>query len=100
MKKGAVLLLTSVIGAVGAYFAYKRKDEILQKLNELQEALKEAELTDKAKATIGEIIDRVTGLIKKEEEMSEEEKVKILKEVEEKIKKLEEVVKSSEKEAQ
>ena len=99
MKKGAVLLITSVLGAVGAYFAYKRKDEILQKLNELQEALKETELTDKARTAIGEVIDRITNLIKKEEEMSEEEKVKILKEVEEKIKKLEEVVKS-EKEAQ
>ena len=98
MKKGAVLLITSVLGAVGAYFAYKRKDEILQKLNELQEALKETELTDKVRTAIGEVIDRITNLIKKEEEMSEEEKVKILKEVEEKIKKLEEVVKS-EKEA-
>ncbi len=99
MKKGALLIITSVLGAVGAYFAYKRKDEILQKLGELQEALKEAELTDKAKATIGEVIDKITGLIKKEEEMTEEEKVQILKEVEEKIKKLEEVVKS-EKETQ
>ncbi|NPA51845.1 MAG: YtxH domain-containing protein [Aquificae bacterium] len=98
MKKGALLLVTSVLGAVGAYFAYKRKDEILQKLNELQEALKEAELTDKAKTTIGEVIDKITGLIKREDEMTEEEKVQILKEVEEKIKKLEEVVKA-EKEA-
>ncbi len=100
MKKGVVLLLTSVLGAVGAYFAYKRKDEILQKLNELQEVLKETELTDKARAVVGDIIDRITNLIKREEEMSEEEKVQLLKEVEEKIKKLEEVVKSSEKEAQ
>jgi uncharacterized protein HemX len=95
MKKSTLLIAVgSVLGAVGAYFAYKRKDEILAKLSEIQENLKEAELTEKAKTSVNDLIERLTSLIKKEETLTKEEKEKTLAEIEEKVKKLEEVVKA------
>jgi Predicted membrane protein len=93
MKKSTLLIAVgSVLGAVGAYFAYKRKDEILAKLSEIQENLKEAELTEKAKTAVNDLIERLTSLIKKEETLTKEEKEKTLAEIEEKVKKLEEDV--------
>ena len=95
MKKSSFLLVVgSVLGAVGAYFAYKRKDEILAKLTEIQENLKEAELTEKAKTAVNDVIEKLSSLIRKEETLTKEEKEKTLAEIEEKVKKLEEVVKS------
>jgi uncharacterized protein HemX len=95
MKKSTLLIVVgSVLGAVGAYFAYKRKDEILAKLSEIQENLKEAELTEKAKIAVNDLIERLTSLIKREETLTKEEKEKTLTEIEEKVKKLEEVVKA------
>jgi len=95
MKKSTLLIVAgSVLGAVGSYFAYKRKDEILAKLSEIQENLKEAELTEKAKTAVNDLIEMLTSLIKKEETLAKEEKEKTLAEIEEKVKKLEEVVKA------
>jgi uncharacterized protein HemX len=95
MKKSALLIAVgSVLGAVGAYFAYKRKDEILAKLSEIQEILKETELTEKAKTAVNDLMERLTSLIKKEETLTKEEEKKILAEIEEKVKRLEEIVKA------
>lgn len=95
MKKTTLALIVgSIAAAVGGYFAYKRKDEILAKLSEIQGQLKDLELTDRAKAALDEIVEKLTSLVKRSDTLSEEEKVKEVAELEEKVKKLEEVVKS------
>jgi uncharacterized protein HemX len=93
-KKAVLVALGSALAAVGAYFAYKRKDEILEKLSEIQENLKEAELTEKAKAAFNDVVEKLSSLVKKGEELSEDQKAKELAELEEKVKKLEEAVKT------
>lgn len=93
-KTTLALIVGSIAAAVGGYFAYKRKDEILTKLSEIQNQLKEAEITEKVKASLGEVVDKLTSLVKRSDVLSEEEKAKEVAELEEKVKKLEEVVKT------
>jgi len=93
-KKVVLVAIGTLLGAVGAYVAYNKREEILAKLQQLQESLKEAEITEKAKATISEIAEKLSNLIKRSETLTAEEKEKELKEIEEKIGKLEEAVKS------
>lgn len=95
MKKTTLALIVgSIAAAVGGYFAYKRKDEILAKLSDIQNQLKETELTEKAKAALNEVVEKLSSLVKRSESLSEEEKAKEVAELEEKVKKLEEVVKA------
>ena len=93
-KKAVLIALGSALAAVGAYFAYKRKDEILAKLSDLQESLKEIELTEKAKTAFNEVVEKLTSLVKRGEELTEEQRAKEIAELEEKVKKLEEAVKT------
>lgn len=93
-KKVVLVAIGTLLGAVGAYVAYNKREEILAKLQQLQESLKEAEITEKAKATISEIAEKLSNLIKRSETLTAEEKEKELKEIEEKIGKLEEAVKA------
>jgi len=94
MKKNSVLfLLGTLLGAGAAYVAATRREELLKKIEELQEQLKESELPEKAKALIKEISESIKKLIVTgEESISEEEKKNILEEVEAKIQKLEETI--------
>ncbi|MCX7760892.1 MAG: YtxH domain-containing protein [Hydrogenothermaceae bacterium] len=95
MKKSTLaIILGSVAAAIGGYFAYKRKDDILAKLSEIQNQLKEAELTEKAKTALSDVVEKLTSLVKRSDTLTEEEKAKEVAELEEKVKKLEEVVKS------
>ncbi|MGC9119998.1 MAG: YtxH domain-containing protein [Sulfurihydrogenibium sp.] len=93
-KKTLLIALGSTLAAVGAYFAYKRRDEILEKLSEVRESLKDAELTEKAKSAFNDVIEKLSSLVKKSEELTEEQKAKEIAELEEKVRKLEEVVKA------
>jgi len=93
-KKVVLVAIGTLLGAVGAYVAYNKREEILAKLQQLQESLKEAEITEKAKATISEIAEKLSNLIKRSDTLTAEEKEKELKEIEEKIGKLEEAVKA------
>jgi len=94
MKKNSVLfLLGTLLGAGAAYVAATKKEELLKKIEELQEQLKESELPEKAKALVKDISENIKKLITTgEESMSEEEKKSILEEVEAKIQKLEETI--------
>lgn len=95
MKKATLAIIVgSIVAAVGGYFAYKRKDEILAKLSDIQNQLKETELTEKAKTALNEVVEKLSSLVKRSESLSEEEKAKEVAELEEKVKKLEEVVKA------
>jgi len=94
MKKGSLMfLLGSLVGAGAAYVATTRKEEILKKIEELQEQIKESELPERARSLVDEISRSIKELLTSgESEMSEEEKRSILEEVEAKIQKLEETI--------
>ncbi|WP_456396112.1 YtxH domain-containing protein [Desulfurobacterium sp.] len=101
MKKETIMfILGSLVGAGAAYLATTRKEEIMEKLQELQEQLKDSDLPERAKNLVKEIAENIQTLIMSpEEELSEEEKKDILDEVESKIQKLEEAIKGDETEA-
>ncbi len=98
MKKGSLMfILGSLIGAGAAYVATTRKEEILQKIEELQEQVKESDLPERARTLVKEISESIKNLLLTgEETMSEEERKSILEEVESKIRKLEEAIQKSE----
>ncbi|MEO2082823.1 MAG: YtxH domain-containing protein [Desulfurobacteriaceae bacterium] len=98
MKKGSLMfILGSLIGAGAAYVATTRKEEILQKIEELQEQVKESDLPERARTLVKEISESIKNLLLTgEETMSEEERKSILEEVEAKIRKLEEAIQKSE----
>ncbi|SMO48077.1 hypothetical protein SAMN06269117_10618 [Balnearium lithotrophicum] len=92
-KSSLMFLLGSLIGAGAAYVATTRKEEILKKIEELQEQIKESDLPERARALVEDISRSIKELLTSgEEEMSEEEKRTILEEVEQKIQKLEETI--------
>ncbi len=94
MKKSSIMfLLGSILGAGAAYVAATRKEEILKKIEELQEQIKESDLPERAKNLVKEIAESINLLLTSgEEAMSDEEKKNILEEVEAKIQKLEETI--------
>ncbi len=94
MKKSSIMfLLGSILGAGAAYVATTKKEEILKKIEELQEQLKESDLPERARSLVKEISESITQLLTSGEgAMSEEEKRNILEEVEAKIQKLEETI--------
>jgi len=94
MKRTSFMfLLGTVVGAVTAYLATARGEEILRKLEELQEQIKESDFPERTKNLLKEISETITQLVTSgEKEMSDEEKRSILEEVEAKIKKLEETI--------
>ncbi|MEO2068406.1 MAG: YtxH domain-containing protein [Desulfurobacteriaceae bacterium] len=94
MKRSSLMfLLGTILGAGAAYVATTRKEEILKKIDELQEQIKESDLPERAKNLVKEISEAINILLTSgEEAMSEEEKKNILEEVEAKIQKLEEAI--------
>ncbi len=98
MKKGTLMfLLGSILGAGAAYVASTRKEEILKKIQELQEEIKKSDLPERAKALVKEIAESVQMLLTSSEEaLTEAEKKDILEEVETKIQKLEETIQKEE----
>jgi len=94
MKKSSLMfLLGTILGAGAAYVATTRKEEILKKIDELQEQIRESDLPERAKNLVKEISEAINILLTSgEEAMSEEEKKNILEEVEAKIQKLEEAI--------
>ena len=60
----------------------------------IRESLKDAELTEKAKSAFNDVIEELSSLVKKLEELTEEQKAKEIAELEEKVRKLEEIVKA------
>jgi uncharacterized protein YoxC len=92
-KSSLMFLLGSLVGVGAAYVATTRKEEILKKVEELQEQIKESDLPERARTLVEDISRSIKELLTSgEEEMSEEEKRTILEEVEQKIQKLEETI--------
>jgi ArsR family metal-binding transcriptional regulator len=98
MKKSSIMfLLGSILGAGAAYVATTRREEILKKIEELQEQIKESDLPERAKNLVKEISESINHLLTSGEgAMDEEEKKNILEEVEAKIQKLEEAIQKGE----
>jgi len=94
MKKGSIVfLLGTLVGAGATYVATTKREELLKKIEELQEQLKESDLSEKAKLLVKDITESIKKLVAApEDSLSEEEKKSILEEVEEKINKLEETI--------
>jgi uncharacterized protein YoxC len=98
MKRETLMfLLGSLIGAGAAYVASTRKEEIINKIQELQEEIKKSDLPERAKALVKDIAESIQALITSSEEaLTEAEKKDILEEVETKIQKLEEAIQREE----
>ena len=98
MKRETLMfLLGSLIGAGAAYVASTRKEEIINKIQELQEEIKKSDLPERAKALVKGIAESIQALITSSEEaLTEAEKKDILEEVETKIQKLEEAIQREE----
>ncbi len=92
MRKVVTLVAGLALGAITAYVVAQRKEEIMKKLNEIQNAIKDLELKDKARVTMNEVVSKVKNLLQKGEELTLEEKEKMLAEIEEKLKKLEDAI--------
>ncbi len=92
MRKVITLVAGLAVGAITAYVVAQRKEEIMKKLNEIQNAIKDLELKDKARVTMNEVVSKVKNLLQKGEELTLEEKEKMLAEIEEKLKKLEDAI--------
>ncbi len=93
MKKGSLaFLIGTLVGAGAAYVATTKREELLKRIEEVQELLKESSLSEKAKSLVKEVSESIRKLVSSESEISEEEKRSILEEVEEKIQKLEETL--------
>lgn len=94
MKKGSLMfLLGSIVGAGAAYVATTKREELLKKLEELQEQIKESDLPERARFLVKDISESIRHLLSSgEAEMTEEEKKSILEEVEAKIQRLEETI--------
>ncbi len=92
MRKVITLVAGLAVGAITAYLVAQRKEEIMKKLNEIQNAIKDLELKDKARVTMNEVVSKVKNLLQKGEELTLEEKEKMLAEIEEKLKKLEDAI--------
>ncbi len=60
----------------------------------IRESLKDVELTEKAKSALNDVIEKLSSLVKKLEELTEEQRAKEIAELEEKVRKLEEIVKA------
>ncbi len=96
-RKSFLTFLTGlVVGITGAYFAYKKREELLKKLQQVQGIIEESDLPDKTKYVINEIVEKLKNILSSQEEITEEEKKDILKEVEEKIKELEKTLEDKE----
>jgi len=96
-KRGLLTFLSGIIvGISGAYFAYKKREELLEKLQHIQGIIEDSDLPDKTKYIINEIVEKLKNILSSQEEISEEEKKDILKEVEEKIKELEKTLEDKE----
>ncbi len=94
MKKGTLMfLIGTLLGAGATYVATTKKEEILKKIDEIQNQLKESDLPERAKNLAREIADNIKVLVSSSEEgLGDEKKKEILEDVENKIQKLEQAI--------
>ena len=93
-KNLLLALISFVLGALLGYIIANRKKEILKKIGEIEERLKENDLTLELREKIKDIIDTIKSLLNKDDKLAKKEEEDIIRIVEEKIKKLEKIIHS------
>lgn len=91
-----MILLGFIVGVVVGFMIYKRKKQILQKLELLSESIQETKFYEKVRYYIEDIKHSLLTLLENSKDVPGDKENEILNIVEEKIKKLEEII-SSEK---
>ena len=94
MRRGSILgfLIGFISGVISAYILKKKKKQIMEKLNNLEEKIKKLELSKVVSANASEGITSLKKVTDKVEEVTDKEKEILLNKVEEKIRKLEEII--------
>lgn len=91
-----MVLLGFIAGVVAGFIIYRRRKQILQRLELLSETIQETQIYEKVRYYIEDIKHSLVNLVESSRGMPGEKEDEILKIVEEKIKRLEDII-SSEK---
>ncbi len=94
MKKSFFgFLIGFISGLVSAYFIYKYKKEIMERLTYLEKKIKSLELSKSISSTASEVVSSLKRITEEVESVTDWEKEILLNKVEAKIRKLEEIIK-------
>jgi len=94
MKKAFVAFTTGVItGVAVSYLIYKNKEQLKEKLDEIEKKVKDLEIKEKIEEPVKDLIKTLKNILDKTEKLAKEETEEVLDIVEDKIKKLEEIIK-------
>ncbi|MCX7760893.1 MAG: hypothetical protein N2Z81_06855 [Hydrogenothermaceae bacterium] len=96
MKSKGVIwgLFGILVGLVAGFIIYKKRKEILRKLEEISDRIEDSNIYDRVKDYLGDIKQSISKLLDRSKDLPREKEEEILSLVEEKIKKLEEIIKS------
>lgn len=96
MKSKGVIwgLFGILVCLVGGFIVYKKRKEIVRKLEDISDKIQDGQIYDKVKDYLGDIKQSISKLLDRSKELPREEEEEILSLVEEKIKKLEEIIKT------
>ncbi|MCX7738170.1 MAG: phosphohydrolase [Hydrogenothermaceae bacterium] len=96
MKAREVLiaLISVVFGMFLGFVVYKKRKEILRKLEDLTLSIQDSLLYEKVRGQVMDIKESIKALLESSTELPREKEDEILNIVEEKIRKLEEIMKS------
>lgn len=89
-----MVLIGFVAGVVAGFIIYRRRKQILQRLELLSETIQETQLYEKAKYYIEDIKHSLVNLLENSRGMPRDKEDEILSIVEEKIKRLEDIISS------
>ncbi len=94
MKKEFIAFTTGVITGIAiSYLTYKNKEQLKEKLDDIEKKVKDLEIKEKIEEPIKDLIKTLKKTIDKTEKLAKEETEEVLDIVEDKIKKLEEIIK-------
>lgn len=96
MKAREILLalIGFIAGIITGFLIYRKRKEILHRLELISESIQDIQLYEKTKHYIGDIKQSLLHLLESSKEMPKEKEDEILSIVEEKIKKLEDILSS------
>lgn len=89
-----IILFGFILGIVAGFVIYKRRKQILQRLEVLSETVQETQLYEKVRYYIEDIKQSLVNLLESSKGISREKEDEILSIVEEKIRKLEDIIRS------
>lgn len=94
MKARDVLLalVGFIAGVIAGFVIYRKRKEILQRLESLSESIQETDIYEKAKYYVADIKQSLLSLLESSKDLPKEKEDEILNMVEEKIRKLEDII--------